>query len=60
MRVPRRQEYLNGKDLIGQSGDKWIPARAQSGHEGDKQSGENWVIAKAQNGHEGERQSVTG
>ena len=58
MRVPRSQENLSGKDLTEKSRENWVPARAQSGHEGDEQSGENWV--RAQSGHEGEEQSVAG
>ena len=60
MRVPCSQEDLSGKDLNEQSGEKWVPARAQSDHEGDQQSGENWVTAGALSGHEGEEQLVGG
>ena len=54
------QENLSGKDLTEQLGDKWVPARAQRGHEGDEQSGVNWVATRAQSGHEGKEQSVAG
>ena len=43
MRVRCSQENLSGKDLNEQSGENWVPERAQSGHEGDEQSVENWV-----------------
>ena len=58
MRVPSSQENIDGKDLDEHSGENWVPARAQIGHEGGEQSGENWVTARAQSGHEGEEQSV--
>ena len=58
--MPCGQENLSGKDLDERSGEKWTPARAQSGHEGDEQSGENRVTARAQSGHEGEEQPVVG
>ena len=54
------QESLSGKDLIEQSEENWVPARAQSGHEGDEQSGENGVTAMAETSPEHEEQSVAG
>ena len=57
--VPRDQENLSGKDLNEQSRENWVPAGAQSGHEGDEQSGVNWVTTRA-SGHEGKEQSVAG
>ena len=60
MRMPCSQENLNDKDPGGQSGENLVPARPQSGHEGDEQSGEHWVNARAQSGHEGEEQSLVG
>ena len=60
MGVPCSQENLSGKDLNEQSGQNWVPPRAQTGHAGDEQSRENWVTAMAQTGYEGEEQSVGG
>ena len=57
LKVPRNQENLSGKDLNEQSGENWVPPRAQSGHEGDDQSGVNWVTTRASD-HEGKEQSV--
>ena len=38
MRVSSSQENLSGKNLDEQSGENWVPARAQTVHEGDEQS----------------------
>ena len=37
MRVPCSQENFSGKDLEEQSGENWVTATAQIGHEGDEQ-----------------------
>ena len=61
MRAPRSQgqENIKGKNFTEQSGENWVPARTQSGHERDGQLGENWITARAQSGHEGKEQSVS-
>ena len=38
MRVPCSQENISGKYLDDQSGENWVTARAQRGHEGEEQS----------------------
>ena len=47
MRVPRSQENISGKDLTEQSGENWVPARAQSGHESEEQSDAGQAVYRA-------------